>query len=385
LRTDIAQFYPSLYTHAIPWALHSRPIAKAQRRDMKLLGNRLDLACRNSQDGQTVGIPIGPDTSLVLAELVLSSIDNALRANLGATPSGFRFVDDYELTFRDIGTAEQCLHQLERLLGHFQLNLNPRKTEIVPLPQAFEAAWAIELTKFQFNDKPNALRNDVLRYFSRAFELARLNADDSVLRFAISRLRGVAPSTSSWGPTQHLLLQSISAEPGTIPYALTELVRHTKAGMTPNKDAIAESLNLSIALGAPLGHGQEVAWALWGLIAFHVPLTRMAATACCDMRDSVVALLALDANSRGLVPTGLDTQTWQQSMHEKDLYGPMWLLAFEAACKGWLSGQTDFVGRDPCFAYLRARGVSFYRQRQAALVLPPAIVTRPTQKGDLSL
>jgi hypothetical protein len=31
LRTDITQFYHAIYTHSIPWALHSKPVAKANK------------------------------------------------------------------------------------------------------------------------------------------------------------------------------------------------------------------------------------------------------------------------------------------------------------------------------------------------------------------
>ena len=65
LIADIVSFYPSIYTHSIPWALHGKAFAKANRGELHL-GNRLDKHVRNGQDGQTVGLPVGPDTSLVL-------------------------------------------------------------------------------------------------------------------------------------------------------------------------------------------------------------------------------------------------------------------------------------------------------------------------------
>src|SRR5438105_2878527 len=37
LRTDIARFYPSIYTHSIPWALHSKATAKATMGNSALL------------------------------------------------------------------------------------------------------------------------------------------------------------------------------------------------------------------------------------------------------------------------------------------------------------------------------------------------------------
>jgi hypothetical protein len=60
LKADLSRFYHTLYTHSIPWALHTKDTAKANRNDKKLFGNVLDEAVRNTQDQQTIGIPVGP-------------------------------------------------------------------------------------------------------------------------------------------------------------------------------------------------------------------------------------------------------------------------------------------------------------------------------------
>src|SRR6266487_4450602 len=77
LRTDISRFYGSIYTHSIPWALDGKSVAKTIRKGG--LANDLDMAFRNLQDGQTLGIPVGPDASLVIAEIVACSVDRELQ------------------------------------------------------------------------------------------------------------------------------------------------------------------------------------------------------------------------------------------------------------------------------------------------------------------
>lgn len=139
LTTDLSQFYPSIYTHSIPWALHTKPVAKAKQNDYSLLGNVLDLAIRNGQDKQTIGIPIGPDTSLAIAEVILSSVDSKLSGPI--IKRGFRYIDDIGCGFRTISEAEDTLGQLQYLIGDLQLQLNPRKTKITELPSELEASW----------------------------------------------------------------------------------------------------------------------------------------------------------------------------------------------------------------------------------------------------
>ncbi len=54
-------------------------------------------------------------------------------------------------------------------------------------------------------------------------------------------------------------------------------------------------------------------------------------------------------------------------MTEPELYGQMWLLAYEANARSWLSnvGGVDFVAADPAFGFLKQHGVRFYRQVRA--------------------
>src|SRR4028119_47868 len=65
LKADINAFYPSVYTHSIPWALHTKKVAKTQRKYEQSLGNKIDTLIRNAQDQQTKGIPIGDRKSVV--------------------------------------------------------------------------------------------------------------------------------------------------------------------------------------------------------------------------------------------------------------------------------------------------------------------------------
>lgn len=41
------------------------------------MGNVLDLLSQNLQGAQTIGLPVGPDTSRLLAEVVTSGVDES--------------------------------------------------------------------------------------------------------------------------------------------------------------------------------------------------------------------------------------------------------------------------------------------------------------------
>ena len=78
VKADIAQFYPSLYTHAIGWAIDSS-LRSPPFKQPKNLGFEIDKGVSALQGRETHGIPIGNDISFLLAEVVLGAVDRALK------------------------------------------------------------------------------------------------------------------------------------------------------------------------------------------------------------------------------------------------------------------------------------------------------------------
>jgi hypothetical protein len=379
LRTDISRFYHSICTHSIPWALHTKTLAKTNH-SMSLLGNRLDCLIRNGQDGQTVGIPIGPDTSLVIAEILMQKCDTGLQAMFPGM-RGHRFIDDYELGFRHRSDAENAFSFLEKILADYELALNPRKTEIVELPCSLEAPWLSPLRSFPFRTTPSGQQGDLFQFFDLAFEFHRLYPDDGVLQYAVGRLRNLAVDPSNWELFQRFLLSCVAPEPATLPYVLQSIILRANAGAPPLLPEIEEVVNSLIIDHSALFHSSEVAWALWACLALGITLSPAATTAVSKCEDSVVALLALHCEAQGLVGILLDHTVWSSYMNQEDLYREHWLLAYEANIKGWLPSQGggDHVSADPNFQFLKASGVSFYDKALAIPAAPgaPAPVPSP--------
>jgi len=372
LTTDLSQFYPSIYTHSIPWALHTKPTAKAKPNDFSLLGNVLDLAIRNGQDKQTIGIPIGPDTSLAIAEIILSSVDARLSGPI--SKRGFRYIDDIGCGFRSIAEAENTLGQLQHFIGDLQLQLNPRKTKITELPSELEASWVPHLRLFAIRaSSPGTQQTDLLSYFGRAFELAAIHREEAILRYSVQRLRSVNIFEKNWALYESLLLQCLSVEPGTAPSVIGELYKY-HLRMPLDLLRIAESLQQLIEDHAPLHHGSEVAWALWGAICLKCNLDAKVVEKALLASDPCVALCVLHAIANGLVLGPVDVSSLEALMHEGELVEDQWLLVYEANVKGWLPnlGGKDFVATSKYFGPMKAAGVSFYDT-----VVTPSIMVKP--------
>lgn len=377
LKTDISRFYGSIYTHSIPWALHTKQQAKANR-GLSLLGNRLDYWIRGGQDQQTVGIPIGPDTSLVLAELIMQRCDKALIDKLRSL-KGHRFIDDYELSFHTRQEAEDAFHILEACLSDDELALNPKKTQIQELQQPLEAPWATELKLLSFRPSKAGQAADLNNFFNRAYALQTEHPDEAILSYAVARLRSVNVHPANWPMFQRLLLLCVAPEPASFPYVLEEIVIRRNAGAAPILSDLEEITNELIQNHARLRHSSEVATAAWACLALGLMLGDKTVDEISKCDDPIVALLALDCERHQLVSKPLDKSLWSSHMHADALYDEYWLLAYEANIHDWLpnAGGTDYVAADPNFGFLKSNGVYFYDATQAAPA-PGAPVPLPT-------
>ncbi len=390
LQTDINRFYHSIYTHSIPWALHTKPTAKANHA-LTLLGNRIDYWVRMGQDGQTVGIPIGPDTSLVIAELIMQRCDEELLTRLPGL-RGHRFIDDYELSFQTRTEAEDAFHILETCLSGFELALNPKKTQVLELPLPLEAPWVTELQRFTFRSSRSGQAADLSNFFTRAYSLHSNNLGDPVLQFAVARLRPISIDPANWALFQKLLLLCVIPQPASFPYVLDQIITRKNAGAAPILPELEEIANTLIASHSILKHSSEVANAAWACLALGLRLHDKAVDLICKCDDPIVALLALDCEQHALVSKPLDKTLWSSHMAQDELYDAHWLLAYEANIKGWLpsAGGGDHVAGDANFGFLKANGVYFYdaslgAPAAGAPVPQPALPTVSAPVGARSL
>lgn len=128
---DIYNFYESIYTHSIAWAIETKDIAKSSRGN-SLTGNKIDKLFQNAHDGQTNGIPTGNVLSDLAAELILKDIDRFLTDVIQAEDiKAYRFRDDYRFVCKTKGQASLITDTLAYYLSNeYGLTLNKAKTKI---------------------------------------------------------------------------------------------------------------------------------------------------------------------------------------------------------------------------------------------------------------
>lgn len=140
VHSDISNFYPSIYTHAIPWALLGVPEAKLNRSGG--FENQLDAHQRMMKRNETTGIAIGPGTSNIVSEIILYEVDKLLKDK---GYEFYRFIDDYTAFCSTYEESESFIRDLSEYLSIYSLLLNIKKTEIKKLPKPTVADWVSDL------------------------------------------------------------------------------------------------------------------------------------------------------------------------------------------------------------------------------------------------
>lgn len=150
--TDISNCFPSIYSHSIPWALVGKPTAKLNKNNDNMWYNQLDIKSRYVKNNETNGLLIGPHTSNLISEIVLSRVDEQMII------SGYKYVrniDDCVFYADTYEEAQKFILDYTKVLNAYDLKINEKKTKIEKLPFVDED-WITQLNCFYIgSDKTN--------------------------------------------------------------------------------------------------------------------------------------------------------------------------------------------------------------------------------------
>jgi len=375
LRTDISRFFPTIYTHSVPWAVHGKAIAKKNRKvTPKFFGNLLDQSIRQGQDGQTMGIPIGPDTSHIIAEAIATSVDLEFRRRMKDWPAGFRFVDDYFLFFETASEAEAALAALMRALKEYELQINFEKTKTCLVEEITDDFWTHQLHSFEIASKGIKQRNDWNHYFELAKELAHRNQDESVMTYALKRAVSQIVRPESWEIFEAHVCHAALSFPNSLQIVARIFSTYHGFGYPLSNSRITRVVNALIQDHAPLGHHSEVAWCLWMCKDLDIQISSPNIDLVAEMHSSVCALILLDLETSGKLVKPVRTTYWKQFSSPEALHSDLWLLAYEAGVRGWGGFTALHVDADPHFCLLNAESIRFY---DSAATLKPLFQFKP--------
>lgn len=356
LKTDISKYFPTIYTHSIPWAIHSKTVAKQNRNDFTLLGNLLDRSIRNAQSGQTIGIPIGPDTSRIISEILGCTFDKLLTDKFKLV--GFRYVDDCYFYFDSQSNAEQLFKHFQAILTEYGLDINEEKTTIKKQPFPYESKWVIELSNYQIRKNLKGQITDLKNYISFALGLVTIYPKDSVLKFAIKKLFYDKIYKTNWNLFESLIFRMGVSEPVILPDILKLLLTYKD---WVNKDKLKRFLNSIISEHVYKGHDFEVSGALWIAKTFSIKINKSLAQKIFDSRDSISILICFDMMQRKLISDKLNLNSIESEINQNGFINEWWLLTYEGIVKKWIKpNPTDLLSKNKYFSELKKKKIEFY-------------------------
>jgi hypothetical protein len=366
LKIDISKFYPSIYTHSLVWALLGKDRAKelwrlkaAKTSEPDFLkydfADKLDTYCRNAQDNQSVGIPIGPDTSHIIAEIIGTYIDKQLKIKFPDLKA-FRYFDDSYLYVDTEEKAQVALKFIQQILADLQLSLNESKLKIQKFPFGFQESWIKEINDVHFDIVSST---NIKQYFSTLFSLVSKYPDNSntIFNYGLKTFekRTIEITDKTWKVFESLLLKSILVEPSILEFA-SRIFETYK--LFVSKDKIKNVMIKILEYHSEFNHHFETVWALWIFKQLNMEFPLRLSEKIINSSDNFSILILLDLNSVGQISDGGLSIKLKQAITDMLDLGQTtdWLLYYEAVKeKRWI---TAF--HRPGFEPFLKASISFY-------------------------
>ena len=350
VKTDISRFYPSIYTHSIAWAAYGKEQVK---RSVNLyrgsFADRLDSLVRLCNRNQTIGIPIGPETSRIIAEIISSALDcqfHDLFPKIG-TQNIDRLQDDWMIGAESLEEAEKILYKLSAIYQSVGLDINGSKTSIERIMGERQSLWTSEIGIFLSHGSYPLTGARLRDFFDLSLRLQSEHRDEPVISYALAVIEGRAIASSDVAIVESSLLETAVVAPHSMERICRILLdlRHTTK--TTSAKRITDRFIRLPETALQKGHTYEVIWLLYALRGLGRTV---------DLRNifeltegipsSVIILLLLDMKHKGMGLGRAPVTEWEARISEDSvLSGWTWLLAYEGYRHGWLADRDGLMGK----------------------------------------
>ncbi|QQQ27168.1 RNA-directed DNA polymerase [Chryseobacterium indoltheticum] len=324
LKTDIAQFFPSIYTHSIVWAAHGRDEAKADidKKSQSVYFNSLDWFLQRCQNGQTRGVIVGPDAFRIIAEYLVSHIDTLLtESSKDLIIGGVRHVDDFYLGVKSEFDSSVVLSQLRDILQTYELQVNDSKTNLISGLFPVDDIWAQELRA-----KPNYnTLDDFMNYLlDKAFDMSTRIKSQSPMKLALRRLdKYELYYRHTWTDFEPKLQRILFHFPHCIDYLCLLLAKRIAIGDSIDKEGWKKIIEIIIEKSISAAHHHEIVWLLWISFVCKIEISEELLKNLCKVNNSFVKSILIAARSEGLCDNvsirlgnnlSTDDETWLQNI-----------------------------------------------------------------------
>jgi len=266
IKTDIAQFFPSIYTHSLVWVAHGQNQAKkdTSRNSTTNYFNALDWHIQQCQQGQTRGIIVGPDAFRVIAEFIACEIDSQLKLKAGnVIVGGIRHVDDFYIGIKSEIDSSIVLSHLRDSLQNFELQINDNKTKLLSGLQPIDDIWAQELRKLSLSSHYFS-SDDHNFLLDKAYDTSQDIASQSPMKLALRRLdRAKCYRNQGWVELEPKLQRILYHFPHCLDYVCLLLAKRFAIKEQIDVESWRSILQLIIERSLSSNHHHELVWLIW--------------------------------------------------------------------------------------------------------------------------
>lgn len=364
VKTDITRFYPSIYTHSIPWAAYGKERVKSAMGYYKgSFADRIDVLVRACNRNQTIGIPIGPETSRIIAEVISSRIDMDFQAqNLELSDHGVdRLQDDWKVGTKTLEQAEDVITCISSIYRTYGLEINGSKTSIEHIVGSKRKTWLSEIGSFLSHHNGSLHGARLREFITMSLRLQSEHQSDPVVSYALSVIERSGMTNPDIREVESFLLQAAVIAPGSMDKICRIILNLQHATGAISAKRVGQRFAFLAERNLEKGHHFEVIWLLYTLRGLKRPFE---ARKLCNLSEhsasSAIALLLLDMKHMGMGIGTLPKTEWEDQISSSSvLQDWSWLLAYEGFRKGWLRDAKGLL-KEPFFAAMDKRDIVFY-------------------------
>lgn len=301
VKTDITNFYHSVYSHSLPWALVGHSHAKRHKgpKHKDEWFNRIDYSVTLCQRNETKGISIGPATSTILSEIILFQVDKVLRDEKGYQFT--RYIDDYTAFVESNSKADQFLSDLTQELEKYALTLNPKKTSVVKMPVLSREDWVTDINLFfgleeeLVDDGNGEIGRKKIKFrqlkliIDKAISLSKEYPDGSVIKYAFSAIIEI-------GIDEHEEEAEFYFQDAFLKYAyyfptLIPLIQRWLAKTYPLRPNVEKRILALLDRSFEQGQSDNIIWCIYYLLQIQGEKQDTLLSRCCEKDDPMVVLM----------------------------------------------------------------------------------------------
>ena len=320
---------------------------------------KLDRLVRACNRNQTIGIPIGPDTSRVVSELVLSRIDHELKKNGSGLKKRqvFHNIDDYEIGVENTTEAERVIARFEKEIRKFELRSHDGKTGVISGELPENLRWEPKFNLLKGLEAEEFLDG----FFSLLASERVAHSGSNIVGYGLSRFAKKIASCSDKELSLRHLQTLLYSSPRFVSW-VAPLFVGLKGG-----DALNQAQKRMLRWGVQeCSRRHDIVSLLWFLylhLQFDLKLTKTLKKLCFEVEFVLVDLMLAHADHNALLKGGFAEALGRyQNM---GLSSSGWLFLYETEARGWKSATgVNKIGQsgDPknFFKLMKDNDVHFY-------------------------